>query len=850
MYFDNIVLFDYKNEIKNADKLYAHKDEEGYELLEDHMKLSLFYFNKLMMVKNLDGVFERLENCFFKGCSVECVSFYRELFYNSIYCHDLGKSNPNFQVLKMSNVFFTSFSDDSKHSFYSTLIYLNYYFNKLLGNKEIKSPEERTKLFIFMLMNGYVISKHHGYLESFNKYLRKLTDWFKSPIDEIFLNYNNYNFEKLQLKIKHFIECSKQKSMLSYLVDINSWDSSSLFMYNRILFCCLVSSDFYSTYHYQNKQEIEDFGLLENIDEYITAFYSSGVNKKIKLAKEYGLDVAYPKNEINKLRTELFIEAESCLLKNLDYNIYFFEAPTGSGKTNTAINLSLQLIKNNPELNKIFYVFPFNTLVEQTNESCCNLFSSNLELVEKIAVINSIRSIKEVERDADIDYESSLLGFQFLHYPISLTTNIKLFEILFGVNRNSIFPLMQLANSVIVLDEIQSYSNKVWKEFTNFMKQYSELLNIKIIIMSATLPNLSLLSDSSFKYCNLIVTDKYSMHPYFKDRVLKNYRLLDISPYDVFNVLKSEVVNEYKKCKELGLEGKVLIEFINKKSAYSFYRELKDFLILNGLNVELLLITGDDSIYEKKEIVRKVKNGKDIILIGTQVVEAGLDIDMDLGFKDISILDSDKQFEGRINRNCFKKGCKIFFFNLYNINTIYKSDVRTLSELTLLNDEIKKMFVDNTFNSYYDRVLSHLNILKESKQIGTQGILDALSNLDFMVIREIMKLIDYRPNYTVFLNREIILEDGSVLKGSNIWTEYKDIWFSKILGYAERKVQLSKIKEKLDYFTYTVYSDSLPDIYNDKLGDLYYIADGKKYLKDGKLDIDLFNTSKKLPTFI
>lgn len=34
---------------------------------------------------------------------------------------------------------------------------------------------------------------------------------------------------------------------------------------------------------------------------------------------------------------------------------------------------------------------------------------------------------------------------------------------------------------------------------------------------------------------------------------------------------------------------------------------------------------------------------------------------MDIGYKDISMLDSEEQFLGRINRSCKKTGCKVYF---------------------------------------------------------------------------------------------------------------------------------------------------------------------------------------------
>ena len=61
--------------------------------------------------------------------------------------------------------------------------------------------------------------------------------------------------------------------------------------------------------------------------------------------------------------------------------------------------------------------------------------------------------------------------------------------------------------------------------------------------------------------------------------------------------------------------------------------------------------------------------------MATQVIEAGVDIDMDLGLKDISLIESEEQFMGRINRNSIKQG-KVYFFNYDDTKEIYRGDLR------------------------------------------------------------------------------------------------------------------------------------------------------------------------------
>ena len=320
------------------------------------------------------------------------------------------------------------------------------------------------------------------------------------------------------------------------------------------------------------------------------------------------------------------------------------------------------MIEKNNDLNKIVYVYPFNTLVEQNIASFNKIFDHS-KILNNLAVVNSTTPIKIDENNPN-KYQKALLDRQFLSYPIILTTHVSLFDTLFGNNRESAFGFYQLANSVIVLDEIQNYRIERWNEIIIFLKEYAKVLNMKIIIMSATLPNLEMLTNDDNNSVSLIKDcKKYFLNPVFKDRVKIDYGLLEVE--NIEEKLFEHVLKMNK------LKKKIMLEFIVRRSAEKFYRRLKN----ENLDCEVLFISGFDSILEREIIIDKVNTCNHLILVATQVVEAGVDIDMDIGYKDISKLDSEEQFMGRINRSCLKEGI-VYFFNLNKAANIYKKDER------------------------------------------------------------------------------------------------------------------------------------------------------------------------------
>src|SRR5690606_2829198 len=116
----------------------------------------------------------------------------------------------------------------------------------------------------------------------------------------------------------------------------------------------------------------------------------------------------------------------------------------------------------------------FNTLVEQTKKVFDDVFPEEIQKNYPITVINSVtpiiqkREMEEIE-DQSIDYKEEVLYRQMLQYPITITSHVNFFHYLFGTGRESNLAFVHLCNSVIIIDEIQSYKNARWMEIIEFL---------------------------------------------------------------------------------------------------------------------------------------------------------------------------------------------------------------------------------------------------------------------------------------------------------------------------------------------------------------------------------------------
>lgn len=841
--------------IVKPELFYAHCDRDNGkkpELLKEHVDRCYHYFEELWEHKNFKAIFENFQKELAPELSDEGIKLFYSLIVNVIIFHDYGKINPRFQSITMKNTLrkwpVINCLDGTKHSMLSAAIYLDYFYEKI--QESPLSKDEKNVIHVFMLSNAYVISRHHGNLSGFEAFLGEFQQ--NQQLADIFSCMNQGDFAEVYYgpfckKGLHSVNMPMQNKRKYDSFSEKQSLQLGLYAYIRFLFSVLVSCDYYATSEYDNGIEMSAFGTIENT-EFATQYEQS---ERVKQIRRFNPESCVDdKKDINILRNRMFYEAEQTLLENKDANVAFAEAPTGAGKSNLAMNCSLKLLDKN--INKIFYVYPFNTLVEQNYDTLEKIYGQT-DIFKSIAVINSITPIplngtrkfwENLDKEENEKfYQKALLDRQFLNYPFILTTHVNLFQIMFGCEREAAISFYQLAGSVVVLDEIQSYKNVLWTEIMMFLQCYSRLLNMKIIIMSATLPKLDMLTGNHEKVVNLIENpEKYFQDARFKKRVALSYELLYPDKKTEIEELYAHVLGQAQKGK------KILMEFITKTSAEKFYHMLTES---GREDLQIFCMTGDDNQIDRKRILREmdtVDEDKAVILVATQVVEAGIDIDMDIGYKDISKLDSEEQFIGRINRNFKRKGV-VYFFDMDNESGIYKEDYRVDTAYTLRKDEMKQLLADKKFGKYYDYILKGIRKYRNDRknENGIEAFVDKVKKLDFVWISQKMKLIDNNDDWkmSVYFARAITTDNGEIIDGKQVWERYRELLSDITMNYAKKQVLLSEVKSKMSYFIYQIKIDNSLD-YNDRIGELYLIEDAEQYFENGRLNTDKFYSQGNL----
>ena len=846
-----------KNLVKNLNRYKAHKKSKDneiiYETLLAHTELTNKYFFKFWQSKNSDEIFDRFCDVFWQKENIDnklknkAKDLLKEIIMTIPIFHDIGKVNPNFQLMKLK---VNDFKENeayvnTHHSFLSSMFYMDY-CRKLVYDE--KNEDEIVNLLAeFILYNGYIIARHHselGSLTEFTKLINLDDDTYFSKLKRIINNEDIYSvkidFIKSDIE-DMFRNLNKVDKDAEKVGKRSIKQGVYLSIYIRWLYSLLVASDYYATSEFMNEADFSENTDLNDIDKWDSVYENTDLLKNIRQYQQERYPISNEElntvTDINILRSEIFCEVEEKIKTNADENIFYLEAPTGSGKINTAINASFKLMQHDKRLQKIFYIYPFNTLVEQNLETLEKVFADNEDIKQNIAVINSITPIKVSEKDLNDNeekdvYQKALLDRQFLNYPMILSTHVSLFNIIFGNRQSDVLAFYQLANSVIVLDEIQSYKNKIWAEIICYLKELAKMFNIKIIIMSATLPDLDILSRFQAQAVDLLEnSSRFFAVDCFKNRVKLNYDLLKVDKDSILDELKTHLKQYLKSDK------KILIEFIKKKTAHDFWVDLQENEDFKDVQIEYL--SGDDSIAERKRILDKVKKATDtIILVSTQVIEAGVDIDMDIGYKNISKLDCEEQFLGRINRSCKKEGIA-YFFEVDEASDIYKDDVRLSESIVLKDVNMQKILELKLFDEYYKKVLE--TTMGKYSYHFDEFIKD-ISDLNYESISTHMKLIDDTQDMVQIYIIRTLCVDGEILDGKQIWDSYVDLWENgrKTMSYAEWKIELSRITSKMNNFIYQVSKHNLRiGKFYEQMGNITCLEDGDKYFIKDKFNREI-----------
>ena len=391
--------------------------------------------------------------------------------------------------------------------------------------------------------------------------------------------------------------------------------------------------------------------------------------------------------------------------KNIDenYKLFTLTAPTGYGKTLTALNFALKF--NKP---RIIYALPFTSIIDQTYDIVAKIYKNSDILVSKAHHKTTIGEENLTKEDR---YSKIKFLMESFSGEINVTTLYQLIFALFGNKNKDNVKFNQLKNSVVIIDEAQAIPYNFRKDFILLCEIISQRLGTIFIFMSATMP---VIKSENFK--------EISNLDYFAKQDRYVIKWLHIGGEDEL----------LEKICEAASDKNTLVVVNTIKKAQELFTKLRDKFSCFCLNGYMY----DDHKRATIEAVRCVidKNKVDplaskILLISTQSIEAGVDLDFDIGFREVSPISSIIQTAGRVNRHFGATRGELYVFPEISKFTnliygdLYKVSGAILSDLK--QKEVQESEILEISNFYFQKIsnqLENLHIKSEIEKLEFENI--------------------------------------------------------------------------------------------------------------------------------
>jgi len=732
-----------------------------------------------------------------KSKKIKGREFYSKIAYLIGISHDFGKGTSFFQLAVENG----DKSINSHHSFLSAAF--GYYLIKeyLIRKSTIKKEEYK----FVPLITWIVILKHHGNLTNIKDELNtigsenlKSNEEFeaaKRQIEDIKSN----NLEEIKYIYKDLLDESGFRDLLP-LIDN--------FIINHELYELL--SEIYKTYKYnlldnKNIDVRDEFALhpyfltLSLYSALLDADKLDASNTKIPRRIESIPDDTvdrYKKvkfgnmaNKIDEKREEIY---QGCISEfrriNLNNHIFTLNLPTGAGKTLTGFSFALKLRKKiKKELGftpRVIYSLPFLSIIDQNSSVLGevlaeksgikweDLFKKDIQKRETLLkektpsnLLLKHHHLAEIEyktKKSDNEMEflevnKSLLLVEGWHSEIIITTFIQLFYSLI-TNRNRLArKFHNIINSIILLDEIQSIPQRYWLLLNKVLKYMADKFNCWIILMTATEP--------------LIFNDKESIpiiktkKRYFKffDRIDYHFNLeaKDFTKFmeEFFDKVKSNNKNMMVVLNTISTAQNMYLYLKENLCKYFKVQDRDKNIDKDGIlklpGVELINLSTHIIPRERMQRISRIKNDKKRkIIITTQLIEAGVDISVDVIYRDLAPLDCIVQTAGRCNRNNESAKGSVTIVKLKSTKQefwkyIY-DDVLINATEDILNSIKKIKISEKEFNLEYIKEY-YKKIIERGQNSPSKKILKNLLELNFAEI-ENFRLIEEKGRFiTVFV---------------------------------------------------------------------------------------------------
>jgi CRISPR-associated endonuclease/helicase Cas3 len=377
-----------------------------------------------------------------------------------------------------------------------------------------------------------------------------------------------------------------------------------------------------------------------------------------------------PRTAMENLRENLYRSAVARAAQApLEQRLFTLTAPTGAGKTlaglAAAYRLRERLAGACGVAPRLIYALPFTSIVDQTFAVAEAILRTALP--EPSTALPSTWLLKHHHLAApvyrgsgreELSLDEALLLTESWQSEMVVTTFVQFFHTLVGYQNRMLKKFHRLGGAVVILDEVQSIPVEYWPLVEETLRQACAHLGMRVILMTATRPEwfgsgeaLELAGDPETVRRQFAAVNRVTL-------------TAEITPCPVAEAAAA-FLEQYQP------EHSYLVVLNTIKSSIAFFRLLREAW---GAQCPPLYYLSTNIVPAERErrlseIRGRLARGEKPVLVSTQVVEAGVDLDFDEVWRDLGPVDAVVQAAGRCNRHFSRARGRVRLFQLVDEKT-------------------------------------------------------------------------------------------------------------------------------------------------------------------------------------
>lgn len=382
-------------------------------------------------------------------------------------------------------------------------------------------------------------------------------------------------------------------------------DDSSVSFWIRMMYSCLVDADFLDTEAFMDPERAALRPNAVSLAELSRLFFSK-LDEKQRAAAD---------TPVNRIRAEIRAACENAA--ELPPGLFSLTVPTGGGKTLSGTAFAFKHALRHG-LKRIIYVIPYTSIIEQTADVLRGFLGA-----ENVLEHHS-------NFDSDKETPQSCLASENWDAPVIVTTSVQFFESLYACRSSRCRKLHNVAESVVVLDEVQLLPTRLMLPCAEAIRQLASHYHVSFVLSTATQLDLPGIDHSCVRE---IVPPSLDLYHRLKRTSIEFP--VDLTVRRTWDDMADELKSH----------DQVLCIVNTRRDCYDLFDRMPTGTIHLSASM-----CGEHRSRVIAEIKRKLASGEPIRVISTQLVEAGVDIDFPVVYRAFTGLSSVAQSAGRCNR--------------------------------------------------------------------------------------------------------------------------------------------------------------------------------------------------------